>query len=74
MTDPPLKFPDWSGHPPPPRMTFEQYQHWICHEIIPALAVRGEMDPDKLIEDFRRNEGSVTSWPSFSDEMRSPPD
>jgi hypothetical protein len=68
QNDPPLDLPDWSQHPPSPRMSFEEYQHWICCEVIPAAVARGEMTPEKLFEDFRRNEGSVKEWPDFSEE------
>ena len=61
-----LEFPDFSGHPPPPKLTFAEYQRWICEEIIPELARRGEMTTEKLIEDFLRNEGRQTEpWPDF---------
>jgi len=64
----PLEFPDWRDHPPAPKMTFAQYQHWICHEIIPMAVARGEMTPEKLSEAFHRNEGSVASWPNFAED------
>ena len=60
-----LKFPDFSDHPPPPQLTYEEYQRWVCEEIIPELARRGEMTEEKLIADFMNNEGRVTSWPDF---------
>jgi len=61
-----LEFPDFKGHPPAPRLTFEEYQHWICEEILPELARRGEMTPEKLMEDFRNNEGrQKEEWPDF---------
>jgi hypothetical protein len=60
-----LKFPDFSGHPPPPQVTYEQYSDWVLGEIIPELARRGEMTEEKLIADFMNNEGRVTSWPDF---------
>ncbi len=61
-----LEFPDFSGHPPSPKLTFEQYQKWVCEEIVPALARQGEMTTEKLIQDFLRNEGRQTEeWPDF---------
>ena len=52
-----LKFPDFTGHPPPPQLTYEQYRRWVCEDIIPELSVavadalieKGyEMDPAGL--------------------------
>lgn len=61
-----IELPDFSGHPPPPKMTFEQYQRWVCEEIVPELARRGKMTHEKLVEDFLRNEGRQTEeWPDF---------
>ncbi len=61
-----LEFPDFSGHPPPPKLSFEQYQRWICEEIVPALARQGKMTREEIVADFRRNEGSQTEeWPDF---------
>jgi hypothetical protein len=61
-----IDLPDFSGHPPAPKMTFEQYQRWVCEEIVPELVRRGEMTREKLIEDFLRNEGRQTEeWPDF---------
>ncbi len=65
MTVSDLKFPDFSDHPPPPQLTYEQYQRWVCEDIIPELTERGEMTEEKLIADFMNNEGRVTSWPDF---------
>lgn len=48
-------------------MSFEEYERWIFEDIVPMYARRGEMTIEKLREDFMRNEGSVTSWPDFSD-------
>lgn len=67
MIDLDLNFPNMSDHPPTPQMSFEEYERWIFEEIIPMHARRGEMTIEKLREDFMRNEGSVTSWPDFSD-------
>jgi len=60
-----LDFPDFSDHPPPPQLSFEQYENWVFQEIVPELARRGEMTAEKLIADFMNNEGRVTSWPDF---------
>jgi len=61
-----LKLPGFSAHPPAPKMTFEQYQRWICEEIIPEIARRGEMTEEWRREDFLRNEGRQTEpWPDF---------
>lgn len=65
MSVPDLKLPDFSGHPPPPKLSFEEYEAWIINECIPAAAARGEMEPTKLIEEFRNNEGRVSEWPDF---------
>jgi hypothetical protein len=60
----PLDFdlPDFSSHPPPPKLTFEEYQRWICEEIVPELARRGEMTLEKLRDDFMRNEGRMKEF------------
>ncbi len=61
-----LELSDLSGHPPAPKMTFGEYQHWICREIIPELHRRGEMTDEKLLADFLRNEGrQADPWPDF---------
>lgn len=61
-----LDLPDLSGHPPPPRLTFEQYQRWICEEIVPSLARDGKMTREQIIADFMKNEGSQKGeWPDF---------
>lgn len=61
-----LDLPDLSGHPPPPKLTFEQYQRWICEEIVPSLAREGRMTREQLIADFMKNEGRQTEeWPDF---------
>lgn len=57
-----LTFPDLSGHPPPPQLSYEEYCHWIFGEIIPELARRGEMTEEKLIAHFRQNEGRMTEF------------
>lgn len=57
-----IELPDLSGHPPAPKLTFEQYQRWVCEEIGPALAAAGEMTPEKLREDFLRNEGRMDEF------------
>ncbi len=55
-----LELPDLSGHPSAPKMTFGEYQRWICEEIAPELHRRGEMTEGKLLADFLRNEGRQT--------------
>lgn len=68
MNIPELEFPEFSGHPPSPKLTFDQYQKWVCEEIVPTLASQGEMTTEKLIRDFLRNEGRQTEeWPDFGD-------
>lgn len=63
-----LEFPDFGKHPPPPKMSFEQYERWICEEIVPELALRGELTREKVIADFMRNEGrQIGPWPDFGD-------
>ena len=63
-----IQLPDFSGHPPPPKMSFEQYQRWVCEEIVPDLIRRGEMTREKLVEDFLQNEGRQTEeWPDFGE-------
>lgn len=52
-----LEFPDFSDHPPPPHLTFEQYQHWICEEIWPMLVASGRITEESLMEDFMNSEG-----------------
>ena len=61
-----LEFPDFSNHPPPPKLSFEQYQRWICEEIVPSLAREGKMSREALVADFMKNEGSQKEeWPDF---------
>ncbi len=61
-----LELPDLSGHPPTPKLTFEQYQRWICEEIGPMLARQGKFSREELIADFMKNEGRQTEeWPDF---------
>jgi prophage antirepressor-like protein len=45
---------------------FEQYADWVFNEIIPELHRRGEMTKEKLLADFMKNEGRMTSMPDFS--------
>jgi len=65
MNTPDLVFSDFSDHPPPPQLSYEQYSQWVFCEILPDLAERGEMTEEKLLADFMNNEGRVTSWPDF---------
>lgn len=68
MNDSEPEFPDFSNHHPPPKLTFEHYEKWICEEIVPELARRGEMTREKLVADFMKNEGRQTGeWPDFGD-------
>ena len=60
MTDTDLTFPDWSGHPPPPRLSFEEYEAWILKEILPALHAEGKMSVPYLRKQFDQNEGRMT--------------
>ena len=61
-----LEFPDFSNHPPPPKLNFEQYQRWICEEIFPAFTREGKLTRDQLAADFMRSEGSQKEeWPDF---------
>lgn len=61
-----LDLPDLSGHPPPPKLSFDQYQRWICGEILPMLAREGKLTDEELIADFMNNEGRQTEeWPDF---------
>lgn len=73
MSEPNMNLPDLTGHPPPPRLSFEEYERWICGEIIPMLAARGEMTDEKLIEDFMNNEGRVREWPDLNPLRESKP-
>lgn len=57
-----MKLPDLSGHPPPPHLSFEEYQRWVFEEIVPELARRGEMTEEKLIADFMQNEGRMKEF------------
>lgn len=57
-----INLPDLSGHPPAPKLTFEQYQRWICEEIGPQLAEKGEMTPEKLRAEFMLNEGQMEEF------------
>jgi hypothetical protein len=60
MIDSELKFPDWAGHPQPPRLSFEAYEAWIIGEILPALRAAGKLTDEELRKDFDRNEGLMT--------------
>jgi hypothetical protein len=61
-----LQLPDFSNHPPPPKLTFEQYERWICEEFAPMLAREGKLTREALLADFMKNEGRQTEeWPDF---------
>lgn len=61
-----LAFPDFSDHPPAPKLSFDQYADWVFNEIVPEMHRRGEMTKEKLLADFMKNEGRMTSMPDFS--------
>lgn len=61
-----LDLPDFSGHPKSPKLTFDQYQKWVCEEIVPELVRQGKMSPEINRADFKRNEGrQIEPWPDF---------
>jgi hypothetical protein len=60
MIDLNIKWPDWSDHPPAPRLTMEEYEAWIIGEILPTLHAAGLMTDEALAKDFARNEGAMT--------------
>ncbi|MCW1914217.1 hypothetical protein OJ996_11565 [Luteolibacter sp. GHJ8] len=71
MSELDIQLPAFANHPPSPKMTFEQYQRWICEEIVPDLVRSGEMTRERLIEDFLRNEGrQKEEWPDFGEVSR----
>lgn len=51
-----IQLPDFSDHPPPPQLTFEQFQHWVCVEIPAAVE---DVTPEVLRAEFMKNEGSL---------------
>lgn len=61
-----LAFPDFSGHPPSPRLENGEFADWIINDWIPLCSERGEMTKEKLLADFMKNEGRMTSMPDFS--------
>jgi hypothetical protein len=60
MIDLNLNFPDWSDHPPPPRLSMEEYEAWIVGEILPALHAAGKLTDEEIHKHFARNEGTMT--------------
>jgi hypothetical protein len=54
-----LEFEDMSGHPPPPHLSFEEYQRWIFEEIWPMMVASGRITEESLIADFKNNEGRM---------------
>lgn len=60
MIDLDLNFPDWSDHPPPPRLSMAEYEAWIIGEILPALHAAGKLTEEELLKDLARNEGAMT--------------
>jgi mannose/cellobiose epimerase-like protein (N-acyl-D-glucosamine 2-epimerase family) len=61
-----IQWPDFSGHPPAPRLENEDFAEWIIKDWIPLCSERGEMTKEKLLADFMKNEGRMTSMPDFS--------
>ena len=59
MTDLKLNLPDWSDHPPPPRLSMEEYEKWILEEVLPAAHAAGKLTTEALLEDLARNEGAM---------------
>ena len=59
-----LDLPDFSNHPPPPRLTLEQYEKWIFEML--ASGMRPERTPEEEEAEWLRNEGSQKEpWPDF---------
>jgi hypothetical protein len=52
-----LEFPDFSNQPPPPKLSIEQCERWICGEIAPLLAREGKLTREALLADFMNSEG-----------------
>lgn len=57
-----MVLPDYSGHPPPPQLSFEEYQRWVFEEIVPSLAREGKITPQSQIDDFMNNEGRMEEF------------
>jgi hypothetical protein len=70
-----IDLPDFSGHPPPPKMTLEQYEKWVLEMY--AKSKYPTMSREEILEEWLRNEGSQTEeWPDFGAcgaDHRSPP-
>lgn len=60
MIDLDLKFPDWSDHPPAPKLSFAEYEAWVLGFVLPRLAAAGKWTPEAIREDFRERNGTMT--------------
>jgi predicted amidophosphoribosyltransferase len=59
-----LDLPDFSDHPPPPRLTLAQYENWVLE--IYAKSKYPKMSNEEMLAEWMRNEGSQTEeWPDF---------
>jgi hypothetical protein len=59
-----IDLPDLSGHPPPPKMTLEQYEKWVLEMY--AKSKYPTMSREEMLVEWMRNEGSQTEeWPEF---------
>lgn len=61
-----MDLPDFSGHPPAPRVDLATFERWVIDVFIPQAIARGELTQESAIADFARNEGRQTEpWPDF---------
>ena len=61
-----LNLPDLSGHPPPPKLSFEEYEHWICEIAKQRLVPDAPKTWEEFRAEFMKNEGSQKDpWPDF---------
>ena len=59
-----LDLPDFSNHPPPPRLTLAQYETWVSEMY--AKSKYPTMTHEEMHAEWMRNEGSQTEeWPDF---------
>jgi hypothetical protein len=59
-----LDLPDFSDHPPPPRLTLAQYEKWVLE--VYAKSKYPNMSHEEMLAEWMRNEGSQTEeWPDF---------
>jgi hypothetical protein len=64
MKIPEIDLPDFSGHPPPPKMTLAQYEKWVLEMY--AKSKYPTMSHEEMMKEWMRNEGSQTEeWPDF---------